>query len=433
MEEYAVRIENVSKYYKLYASPRDRLKEALIPFGKKYHKEFYALKNIDFNVKKGEILGIVGKNGSGKSTLLKIISSVLKPSSGQVYVNGRISALLELGSGFNPEFTGLENVFFYGTITGYSEEEMNNKIDDILSFADIGDFINQPVKLYSSGMKARLGFAVATAIDPEILIVDEVLAVGDAIFQRKCYARMENLIKSGKTVLLVSHNRNSVSALCDRGVMLDEGRLMYSGSTENVLREYDILCNKKFLAKKNGKDSGMESEVFSAKDKVEKNEAPEELLFDESLKSESTFFGKSQIDFNEFAILNLNGQKVNILKTGEKYLIKVVFVFHEELNDIMFALRIKTMQGYRASWMGYPFEKMEYFGVRKGERKVFEFEFNCNLLEGVYFVDAGVQSIVGDEIFVHISTHDVYSFKINKTNQNVSGLVFMEFAPAGVK
>ena len=427
MEEYAVRIENVSKYYKLYASPRDRLKEALLPFGKKYHKEFYALKNIDFNIKKGEILGIVGKNGSGKSTLLKIISSVLKPSSGQVYVNGRISALLELGSGFNPEFTGLENVFFYGTITGYSEEEMNNKIDDILSFADIGDFINQPLKLYSSGMKARLGFAVATAIDPEILIVDEVLAVGDAIFQRKCYARMESLIKSGKTVLLVSHNRNSVSALCDRGLMLDEGRLMYFGSTENVLREYDILCNKKFLAKKDNKDSGKESEEIVANDKVKKNDAAAELLFDESLKSEPTFFRKSKIDFNEFTILNLHGQKVNILKTGEKYLIKAVFVFHEELNDIMFALRIKTLQGYRASWMGYPFEKMKYFDVRKGERKVFEFEFDCNLLDGLYSIDSGIQSIREDGIFLHVGKHDLYLFKVNKVNINRSGLTFLNF------
>jgi len=200
--EIAISLKNVSKYYKLYNKPKDRLKEALSRSGKIYHKKFYATKNLDLEIKKGEILGIVGKNGSGKSTLLKLITGVLTPDEGSITVNGKISALLELGSGFNPEFTGMQNIFFYGTILGFSKEEMKEKLDDILAFADIGDFIQQPLKTYSSGMKSRLGFAVAVHIDPEILILDEVLAVGDILFRRKCYAKMEEFFKFLFSILL---------------------------------------------------------------------------------------------------------------------------------------------------------------------------------------------------------------------------------------
>ena len=184
MSDIAISIKNVSKYYKLYNSPKDRLKESLSFSNKQYHKKFYATQNLSLDIKKGEILGIVGKNGSGKSTLLKLITSVLTPDEGSIKVNGKISALLELGSGFNPEFTGIENIFFYGTILGFSKQEMEAKLDDIIAFADIGDFIYQPLKSYSSGMKSRLGFAVAIHIEPEILILDEVLSVGDVLFQR---------------------------------------------------------------------------------------------------------------------------------------------------------------------------------------------------------------------------------------------------------
>ena len=204
-EEVVIKIENLSKVYKLYNSPVDRLKESLHPLRKQYHHDFYALNNVSFEIKKSESVGIIGKNGSGKSTLLKILTGVLTPTSGTVKVNGKVSALLELGAGFNPELSGIENVYFNGMLMGYTREDMAERLDEILSFADIGNFVHQPVKTYSSGMFVRLAFAVAINVDPDILIVDEALAVGDIKFQRKCFLKIEELRKSNKSILFVSH------------------------------------------------------------------------------------------------------------------------------------------------------------------------------------------------------------------------------------
>ena len=201
-----IKVDNVTKMYKLYDNPKDRLKEALIPTNKKRYKEHYALNGVSFDVKKGETAGIIGTNGSGKSTILKIITGVLNPTSGKVEIEGRISALLELGAGFNSEYTGIENVYLNGTMSGFSKEEIDERLDDILSFADIGDFVYQPVKTYSSGMLVRLAFAVSINIDPEILIVDEALSVGDVFFQAKCFKKFEDFKKQGKTILFVSHD-----------------------------------------------------------------------------------------------------------------------------------------------------------------------------------------------------------------------------------
>ena len=206
MSEVAIRVDDVSKLYKLYDKPSDRLKESLGLTRKKLYKEHYALHNVSFDVKRGETVGIIGTNGSGKSTILKIITGVLNPSGGHVEIDGRISALLELGAGFNMEYTGIENIYLNGTMIGFSREEIDAKMQDILDFADIGDFVHQPVKTYSSGMFVRLAFAVAINIDPEILIVDEALSVGDVFFQAKCYKKFEDFKKMGKTILFVSHD-----------------------------------------------------------------------------------------------------------------------------------------------------------------------------------------------------------------------------------
>ena len=204
MPNTAIKVSNLTKIYKLYDKPMDRLKESLHPLKKNYHKDFYALNDVSFEVKKGETVGIIGKNGAGKSTLLKIITGVLTPTSGDVQVNGRIASLLELGAGFNPEYTGIENIYLQGTLMGFGHEEMAAKVDEILAFADIGDFIHQSVKMYSSGMFARLAFAVAINVDPDILIVDEALSVGDAAFQNKCIRKMEEIGDKGITILFVS-------------------------------------------------------------------------------------------------------------------------------------------------------------------------------------------------------------------------------------
>jgi hypothetical protein len=211
--------------------------------------------------------------------------------------------------------------------------------------------------------------------------------------------------------------------------LLDEGRQLKLGTTEDVLKEYDILCNEKSLVKniKNDSGNGAKNIGLKEKKKTEKGEVPEELLFDHSLTPECTLFRKSKIDFDEFVILNLNGQKINILKTGQKYIIKAVFTFNEDLHDMMFSLRILTTKGYRACWMAYPFEKRKYFNAKKGDYKVFQFEFDCNLLDGVYLIDAGLQSFNDDELFTHISIHNVYSFKVSKADLMLSGLAFMNF------
>ena len=221
MESIAINVDNVSKIYRLYNKPSDRLKEALGFSKKKLYQEHYALNNVSFEVRKGETVGIIGTNGSGKSTILKIITGVLNPTQGNVSIQGRISALLELGAGFNMEYTGIENIYLNGTMMGFSEEEINAKMDDILSFADIGDFVHQPVKTYSSGMFVRLAFAVAINIDPEILIDDESLSVGDLFFQVKCYHKFEEFKKMGKTILFVSHDLGSISKYCDRVFLLN--------------------------------------------------------------------------------------------------------------------------------------------------------------------------------------------------------------------
>ena len=220
MPNTAISVKHLTKIYKLYDKPIDRLKESLHPLKKQYHKEFYALNDVSFEIKRGETVGIIGKNGAGKSTLLKIITGVLTPSSGSVHVHGRIASLLELGAGFNPEYTGIENIYFQGSLMGYTREEMEAKVDDILAFADIGDFVNQSVKMYSSGMFARLAFAVAINVDPDILIVDEALSVGDMYFQQKCMDKINSMRSKKMTLLFVSHSIGQVKKICEKAVFI---------------------------------------------------------------------------------------------------------------------------------------------------------------------------------------------------------------------
>ncbi|MBD1862953.1 MULTISPECIES: ABC transporter ATP-binding protein [Trichocoleus] len=243
MNEIAISVKNVSKCFKKYPHPVARLQEILLP-GKSKAEEFWALQDISFEVPKGETLGVVGRNGSGKSTLLQIIAGTLTPTTGAVQVNGRISALLELGSGFNPEFTGRQNVFFNGRLLGLSQKEIEDKFDEIARFADIGEFIDQPVKTYSSGMFVRLAFAVAVNVDPDILIVDEALAVGDIVFQHRCIRRMRALMESGITTLFVSHDASAIKTLCSSAIMVHDGKMYTSGSPNQVIIDYMKLVTE---------------------------------------------------------------------------------------------------------------------------------------------------------------------------------------------
>ncbi|MBU1979571.1 MAG: ABC transporter ATP-binding protein, partial [Gammaproteobacteria bacterium] len=240
-DDIAISVSNLNKTYRLFGHPGDRIKQALTFGLKRYHQEFTALQGISFDIKKGETVGIIGRNGSGKSTLLQLLCGILKPTSGTVQVNGRVSALLELGAGFNPEFTGRENVYFQGAVLGFTEAQMDERLDDIAAFADIGEFIDQPVRIYSSGMFVRLAFATAIAVEPDILIIDEALSVGDMAFQAKCLRKISALQSNGVTILLVTHNTDQVTSHCNRGLLMDRGRLNLDSSAKECVFAYKQL------------------------------------------------------------------------------------------------------------------------------------------------------------------------------------------------
>lgn len=236
-----IKLKNISKVFKLYNSSFDRIKEMLNPFGRKYHRAFYALKDINLEISKGEKVGIIGRNGSGKSTLLRIISGITIPNTGKVVVKGNLSTLLELGAGFNPYYTGYENIYFYGLVLGFSKKDMKKKLPSILEFAELGDYINQPLRTYSRGMKSKLAFSVAINIDPDILILDEVFAVGDEFFRQKSLSKLEELWEKGKTIIMVSHNLNNVQTYSERVIWIHEGVVMADGDPKSVISEYKKL------------------------------------------------------------------------------------------------------------------------------------------------------------------------------------------------
>lgn len=336
-----IKAENVSKIYKLYDKPIDRLKESINPFRKNYHRDFYALNDVSFEVEKGETLGIIGKNGSGKSTLLQIITGVLTPSAGNLYVNGKISALLELGAGFNPELTGIENIYLNGSLIGYSKEEMDKKLDDIISFADIGDFVHQPVKVYSSGMFARLAFAVAINVDPDILIVDEALSVGDAFFQSKCFHRFHDFKEMGKTILFVSHDMGSVKQLCSKVLWLDKGKKVSFGNKNEVCAEYvnSQIDDRNKISKKN---TNYQTNYYS-KEKVKGFKGQQYIV--PKIKNVIPSGGTGEAEIKSFFINDDSGSTVSTLKVDEEYTFHMIAKFNKDVQNALFGFYLENNKG----------------------------------------------------------------------------------------
>lgn len=333
-KDIVISVENLTKVYKLYNNPKDRLKEALSLTRKKYHQDFHALNDITFKIKKGETIGVIGKNGSGKSTLLKILTGVLSPSQGNVFVTGKIAALLELGAGFNPEYTGMENIYLQGTILGFSREQMEKKVSLILEFAEIGEYIYQPVRTYSSGMFARLAFAVAINVEPEILIVDEALAVGDVRFQAKCFKKFEELKEQGITILFVTHDVFSVRNMCDRAIWINQGILLLEGDTSLVTAKYMEYMN---------------SEGLSLDNIIEESEIGNEVNIKEKV-TEFNFinrWGKEQGIIKYVEMYNSKGKKIDVFETGERMKIVVGFSVNENMNpkNLSVAFSIKNKLG----------------------------------------------------------------------------------------
>ncbi len=431
--ELAISLSNVSKCFKRYDRPIDRLKEVLLP-RKNYADDFWALKDINLQIPKGQSVGIVGRNGSGKSTLLQIIAGILTPTAGEVNINGRVSALLELGSGFNPEFTGRQNVFFNGRLLGLDKTEIEQKFDEITEFAGIGDFIEQPVKTYSSGMFVRLAFAVATSTTPDILIVDEALSVGDEAFQRKCFARIQSIQDRGGTILFVSHSASSVVELCEYSILMSHGEILLSGSPKTVVSKYHKLiyappdridklrqeirdlnnasfrCNEENIAsfkEGNGNGKSRTSIDFSQ--------------YDPYLVPQSTISYVSRgAKIENCRIETLDGKLVNILCQRNRYIYKYKVVFDEVAYQVRFGMLIKTMSGFELGGATSHTTNQPLEHIAKGSVIEVEFNFKCSLQPGVYFLNTGtVGNIDGSEQYLdrHI---DIAMFRVQQEDDTLT-------------
>ena len=342
MCDTAIEVSDVTKVYRLYERQRDRLWETLGLDRKKTYKEKYALNHVSFRVKRGETVGIIGTNGSGKSTMLKLITGVLTPTAGSIRVDGRISALLELGAGFNMEYTGIENVYLNGAMIGFTKEEIDARLDDIISFADIGDYINQPVKSYSSGMFVRLAFAVAINIDPEILIVDEALSVGDVFFQSKCYRKFEEFRRAGKTILFVSHDLSAISRYCDRAILLNQGDLIYDGTPKEAIDLY-----KKVLVGQYEEKPAEQPEAADGEKREIQGIGSDSGLWKSRYPVNPSLieYGEKNGEIVDYALLDENGLMTSNFLKGTVFTVRMKIRAHADILEPIFAFTIKNMKG----------------------------------------------------------------------------------------
>lgn len=400
MEEIAIQVDHLDKVYKLYDKPMDRLREALgFSRKKKLYKEHYALRDVNLNVKKGETVGIIGTNGSGKSTILKIITGVLNPTAGNVNINGRISALLELGAGFNMEFTGVENVYLNGTMIGFSKAEIDAKLQDILDFADIGDFVYQKVKTYSSGMFVRLAFAVAINIEPEILIVDEALSVGDVFFQNKCYHKFEEFKAQGRTILFVSHDLSSISKYCDRVILLERGKKLGEGNPKEIIDMYkkvlvhqldDSAMNRKTEAKSGGD---------AWKDRM-------------ILNPDQDVYGNGLAEFEDFCVVDNSGNITNTIIKGEPFTVKMKVCFRGSVSEPIIAVSYKNRMGVEITGTNTMFEKVSTGTPKDGDTVIVSFTQKMSLQGGEYLISLGCTGYREGEFTVYHRMYDVFNIQV---------------------
>lgn len=432
--DIAISVRNVSKHYLMFKRPEDRLRQMIVPRLQRlagrtpqhFFQDFAALRGISFDVKRGETVGIIGRNGCGKSTLLQIVCGTLQPSSGNVEINGRIAALLELGAGFNPEFTGRENVFMNAAILGLSHAETEDRFDDITRFADIGEFVDQPVKTYSSGMYVRLAFATAINVEPDILVVDEALSVGDESFQRKCFARIEDIKQRGGTILFVSHAGQTIVQLCDRAMLIDRGEKILAGRPKTVVSQYQRLVNlsgdeaetvREAIKRIDGKIEN--TIILDNGDKQRRGDVPVDTKrpdrsapttnayedwYDPSLKPASTVSYEADCaEILDVRFETLDGNRVNNLVTGRRY--RYVYTVRAlcDATDVTVGMLIKTPQGVELCGANTENVKSHRLPIiRPGEDWTIEFSFDCMLRPGTYFINAGAMgTIQGERKFLH--------------------------------
>jgi lipopolysaccharide transport system ATP-binding protein len=446
----AVRVRNLSKVYRIYDRPQDRLKLMLFArLGRNYGREFWALRDISFDLKKGECLGIIGRNGSGKSTLLQIIAGTVSPTTGKVWTSGRVSALLELGSGFNPEFTGRENVLMNGAILGISRDEMVERLEDIAAFADIGQFFDQPVKLFSSGMVVRLAFAVQMCVSKDVLIVDEALAVGDEGFQRKCLRAMEDLQEGGCSIILVSHDSQTVVRRCKRTILLNAGEILAMDESKRVVDLYqrilystpatresliEMVRSKRHQygllegAQKIG-DGPTESPTHF-KVSLERENDRTISYFDGALVQpiEKTY-GNGKAEILDCWMLDVKGDRVNVLTVGEEYCWRYCVRFFDRVEEVGFGMNIKTVDGIEVApaanlYMG---EKNRVPFIEANSYVEVLFALRMNLAPGTYFMNAGVSAMEGNEFTYLHRRVDVASIRVvPRDTRQISGIAFLD-------
>ena len=392
----------LSKRYELYARPVDRLLQTVFRGRRQFFREFWALRDVSFSLSPGQVLGVVGRNGSGKSTLLQLVAGTLAPTSGEVTTQGRVAALLELGSGFNPEFTGRENVFLNGAILGLTHAEVRERLPEILAFADIDDFVDRPVKTYSSGMALRLAFAVATAVAPRVLIVDEALAVGDEAFQRKCFARIEAIRDSGAVVLFVSHSPQQVMELCDTALLLDHGRVLMHDEPRRVVPEYQRLLYAPVRA---DAPAAPLASVLPA--------APADAAFDPNLRSASLVeYGRHGARIHDIRLHTEDGRDVNVLTRGATYVVSYAVEFEASADRVRFGMMIKTTTGLELGGATLPPGNDLAGPFARGARVRLAFTFRCRLFAGTYFLNTG---LMGDVAGTHTYLHrlvDALAFRV---------------------
>lgn len=396
--EVAIEVKNLSKVYKLYDKPSDRFKEAL-RLTRKQYREHYALRDVNMTIHQGETVGIIGTNGSGKSTILKIITGVLHPTAGEVQVNGRISALLELGAGFDMEYNGIENVYLNGTMIGFSEEEIERKLPEILDFADIGDYVHQPVKTYSSGMFVRLAFAVAINIDPEILIVDEALSVGDVFFQAKCYRKFEEFKAKGKTIVFVSHDLSSVSKYCDRVYLLNQGVLLGEGSPKKMIDAYKQVLVGQY--EEEGKGGGEHGQSGLPGQSGQPGQNPELLEY-----------GTHQAEIREVYITDERGVRANAILKGSTFSIHMKVAFYEHIPSPIFAYSVKNVIGVEITGTNTMVEKAYLDSGEPGQVKEVVFTQEMNLQGGEYLLSLGLTGYEGDRFQVYHRLYDALNITV---------------------
>lgn len=415
MKTTTIRFESVTKEYKIYEKPIDRLKESINPFGNEFHKRFVALKNISFSISQGECVGIVGTNGSGKSTLLKLIAGVLSQTSGNIEINGRVSAILELGAGFNPDLTGLENIYLNGTIMGYTRQEIDVRLKSIIDFADIGDFLYQPVKTYSSGMYARLAFAVAINVEPEILIIDEALSVGDAKFQIKCIEKMKEIRDSGTTILFVSHAIEQIKRFCTRAIWIEKGELKADGDANDIVNLYEDSLYKEI-------DMGFgQSENLPAERSIAEDS---ETSIENSVQNEGQIAQEiieSSVESKLGRIISVNCLTKNI-KTFQSLEVNVEYEIYDHVPNLLVGVAIYDRQ---RKYIFGPNTYLDNFKIptSKGKYKIKYKIPQIPLLSGTYCLDAGLFSEKGLVVLDYKTAAEEF---VVSNDYFTEGLVYIE-------